>query len=53
MSKKKVKGYKPKTINISPFDTQNTNDAAGQSLEDFMKEFKKRQFFNNPQSPRA
>ena len=34
----------------SPFDEQDTNDAAGQSIEDYIK---KRQFFNNPQSPRA
>jgi len=37
----------------NPFDDKNTNDAAGRSIEDFIKEYKKRQFFNNPQSPRA
>ena len=37
----------------NPFDAQDTNDAAGQTLDDFIKEYKKRQFFNNPQSPRA
>ena len=37
----------------NPFDEQDTNDAAGKSIEDFIKEHKRRQFFNNPQSPRA
>ena len=37
----------------NPFDAQDTNDAAGQSLDDFIKEYKRRKFFNNPQSPRA
>ena len=37
----------------NPFDAQDTNDAAGKSIEEFMKEYKRRQFFENPQSPRA
>ena len=37
----------------NPFDEQDTNDAAGKSIEEFMKEYKRRQFFENPQSPRA
>ena len=37
----------------NPFDAQDTNDASGKSIEDFIKEYKRRQFFENPQSPRA
>ena len=37
----------------NPFDFQDTNDAAGKSIDELMKEFKRRQFFENPQSPRA
>jgi len=37
----------------NPFDAQDTNDAAGKSIEQFIKDYKRRQFFENPQSPRA
>ena len=47
------KRMKPKTTNIKPFDTAPTSEAAGESLEKFINEYKRRQWFENPQSPRA
>ena len=37
----------------NPFDAQDTNDAKGKSIDEFIEDFKRRQFFENPQSPRA
>ena len=37
MSKKKVKGYKPKTINITPFDDQPTYEAEAKTSDEFKK----------------
>ncbi len=51
--KKTKKPQLPKRIKIKPFDEVDTNDAAGKSLEEFMKDYKRRQWFENPQSPRA
>ena len=57
MAKKKTKGYTPKTINVQPFDAQDTNDAAGKSIDEMIKQIKKdlrkEQFFKNPKYPRA
>ena len=60
MAKKKsdkAHGYKRKTINIKPFDDMNTDDARGKAVDRILKEIesnmKKREFFENPQSPRA
>jgi phosphoketolase len=62
MAKKKTKnvrpyGYKPKTINVQPFDDQNTDDARGKAIDEIIKEFqkdiRKEQFFKNPKYPRA
>ena len=50
---KKIQLPKRKKIDIQPFDTTPTSEAAGKSLEEFMKEYKRKQWFENPQSPRA
>ena len=34
---KKKKGYKPKTINIKPFEDFNTDDARGKTSDEFKK----------------
>jgi phosphoketolase len=55
--RKKSNGYKPKTINVQPFDAQNTDDARGKAINEIIKEVQKdlrrEQFFKNPKYPRA
>ena len=57
MKNDKKHGYKPRTINISPFDDQKTDDARGKAIDKIFKEieddFRKEQFFKNPKYPRA
>ena len=48
--KKKIK--LPKRVDIKPFDEANT-EGGKVNFEEFMKEYKRRQWFENPQSPRA